>query len=214
MLELLSLRKGTTLTKEMFLNHLYGDPVLVLGRLAQHVAAAPDSLDVVLALAGVGELPRCQTPPLRRGFFVGRVRSHRQRRASTGAKPRSLGRLAQHVAAAPDSLDVVLALAGVGELLAQLADAGPLPDAKHPRSGGVFLLGGCARTGNGARRRARSRRAGGRGRRPGPAAVSPGRRRPLKRAADARSSRRRVRSAASRPSVLREATEDEDRIAV
>src|SRR5919107_4662478 len=32
------------------------------------------------------------------------------------------GRLAQHVAAAPDRLDVVLALAGVGELLAQLAD--------------------------------------------------------------------------------------------
>ena len=28
MLELLSLRKGTTLTKEMFLNHLYGGMLL------------------------------------------------------------------------------------------------------------------------------------------------------------------------------------------
>src|ERR1700680_2165028 len=33
-----------------------------------------------------------------------------------------LGRLAQHVAAAPDRLDVVLAARGVGELLAELAD--------------------------------------------------------------------------------------------
>src|SRR5438132_12638225 len=33
-----------------------------------------------------------------------------------------LGRLAQHVAAAPHGLDVVLAARGVGELLAQLAD--------------------------------------------------------------------------------------------
>src|SRR5262245_7735406 len=33
-----------------------------------------------------------------------------------------LGRLAQHVAAAPHRLDVVLAVGGVGELLAQLAD--------------------------------------------------------------------------------------------
>src|SRR3954453_13253845 len=31
-------------------------------------------------------------------------------------------RLAQHVAAAPDGLDVVAALRGIGELLAQLAD--------------------------------------------------------------------------------------------
>src|SRR3954470_1115453 len=35
---------------------LHGDAVLDLGRLAQHVAAAPDGLDVVLALARIGEL--------------------------------------------------------------------------------------------------------------------------------------------------------------
>ena len=33
-----------------------------------------------------------------------------------------LGRLAQHIAAAPHRLDVVLAVGGVGQLLAQLAD--------------------------------------------------------------------------------------------
>ena len=42
MLELLSLRKGTTLTKEMFLNHLYGgmdEPELkIIGRVHLQVA--------------------------------------------------------------------------------------------------------------------------------------------------------------------------------
>src|SRR4051812_24768722 len=67
-----------------------------------------------------------KTPPFAAGS--GTIQSLEER-ARTGLDATSggdalfhLGRLAQHVAAAPDGLDVVLPLAGVRELLAQLAD--------------------------------------------------------------------------------------------
>src|SRR6202043_2114134 len=57
-------------------------------------------------------------PPVRAGvLFVLRVR-----RWSGGDRGDHLLRVAQHVAAAPDGFDVVLAFGGRGQLLAQLAD--------------------------------------------------------------------------------------------
>src|SRR5438876_1239447 len=100
MLELLSLRKGTTLTKEMFLNHLYGgmdEPELkiidvFICKLRKKLANASEGRNFIETLVSGGD-----------ALFV-------------------LVRLAQHVAAAPHGFDEVAAFGGVRQLLAQLAD--------------------------------------------------------------------------------------------
>jgi len=66
MLELLSLRKGTTLTKEMFLNHLYGgmdEPELkiidvFICKLRKKLAAAADGLNYIETVWGRGYVLR------------------------------------------------------------------------------------------------------------------------------------------------------------
>src|SRR4029077_12626065 len=64
-----------------------------------------------------GPHPQIKTPP-RGGVFSFPV----SLKSSGGYLRLFFGRLAQHVAAAPDRLDVVLAARGIGELFAQLAD--------------------------------------------------------------------------------------------
>jgi two-component system, cell cycle response regulator CtrA len=66
MLELLSLRKGTTLTKEMFLNHLYGgmdEPMVkiidvFMCRLRKKLASAADGKDYIETAWGRGYVLR------------------------------------------------------------------------------------------------------------------------------------------------------------
>ena len=66
MLELLSLRKGTTLTKEMFLNHLYGgmdEPELkiidvFICKLRKKLAAAAGGLNYIETVWGRGYVLR------------------------------------------------------------------------------------------------------------------------------------------------------------
>ena len=66
MLELLSLRKGTTLTKEMFLNHLYGgmdEPELTnidafICKLRKKLANASDGTDYIERVWGRGYVLR------------------------------------------------------------------------------------------------------------------------------------------------------------
>ena len=66
MLELLSLRKGTTLTKEMFLNHLYGgmdEPELkiidvFICKLRKKLAAAPEGANYIETAWGPGNVLR------------------------------------------------------------------------------------------------------------------------------------------------------------
>ena len=66
MLELLSLRKGTTLTKEMFLNHLYGgmdEPELkiidvFICKLRKKLAAAPAASNYIETVWGRGYVLR------------------------------------------------------------------------------------------------------------------------------------------------------------
>src|SRR5213595_2661035 len=106
MLELLSLRKGTTLTKEMFLNHLYGgmdEPELkiidvFICKLRKKLANASEGRNFIETVWG-------------RGYVLREPHEVEERM-----------RLAQHVAAAPHGLDKVAAFGSIRELLAQLAD--------------------------------------------------------------------------------------------
>src|SRR5215213_7510565 len=56
--------------------------------------------------------------PRKQGFWRNEADAERSNRDALVG----VGRLAQHIAPAPDGLDIVLALAGVGEFFAQLAD--------------------------------------------------------------------------------------------
>ncbi len=72
MLELLSLRKGTTLTKEMFLNHLYGgmdEPELkiidvFICKLRKKIASATDGDNYIETVWGRGYVLRDQVEPV------------------------------------------------------------------------------------------------------------------------------------------------------
>jgi len=75
MLELLSLRKGTTLTKEMFLNHLYGgmdEPELkiidvFICKLRKKIASATDGDNYIETVWGRGYVLRDQVEPVAAG---------------------------------------------------------------------------------------------------------------------------------------------------
>ena len=75
MLELLSLRKGTTLTKEMFLNHLYGgmdEPELkiidvFICKLRKKIAAATEGDNYIETVWGRGYVLRDQVEPVTAG---------------------------------------------------------------------------------------------------------------------------------------------------
>lgn len=75
MLELLSLRKGTTLTKEMFLNHLYGgmdEPELkiidvFICKLRKKIASATDGDNYIETVWGRGYVLRDQVEPVTAG---------------------------------------------------------------------------------------------------------------------------------------------------
>ena len=72
MLELLSLRKGTTLTKEMFLNHLYGgmdEPELkiidvFICKLRKKLASAAGGKNFIETVWGRGYVLREGAPPM------------------------------------------------------------------------------------------------------------------------------------------------------
>ena len=72
MLELLSLRKGTTLTKEMFLNHLYGgmdEPELkiidvFICKLRKKLASAAGGKNFIETVWGRGYVLRENAPPM------------------------------------------------------------------------------------------------------------------------------------------------------
>jgi two-component system cell cycle response regulator CtrA len=71
MLELLSLRKGTTLSKEMFLNHLYGDDNepevkivdVFICKLRKKLSAAADGIDYIETVWGRGYVLRDPNQP-------------------------------------------------------------------------------------------------------------------------------------------------------
>ena len=71
MLELLSLRKGTTLSKEMFLNHLYGDDNepevkiidVFICKLRKKLTAAADGIDYIETIWGRGYALRDPNQP-------------------------------------------------------------------------------------------------------------------------------------------------------
>ncbi len=75
MLELLSLRKGTTLTKEMFLNHLYGgmdEPELkiidvFICKLRKKLASAAGGKNFIETVWGRGYVLREGAPPMHDG---------------------------------------------------------------------------------------------------------------------------------------------------
>jgi two-component system cell cycle response regulator CtrA len=79
MLELLSLRKGTTLTKEMFLNHLYGgmdEPELkiidvFICKLRKKLAEATGGQNYIETVWGRGYVLRDPTPQAQRRLAVG-----------------------------------------------------------------------------------------------------------------------------------------------
>ena len=82
MLELLSLRKGTTLTKEMFLNNLYGgmdEPEIkiidvFICKLRKKLASASDGKDYIETVWGRGYVLR-EPSEERRGFPPDRFRA-------------------------------------------------------------------------------------------------------------------------------------------
>ena len=80
---------------------------MIAGDRNEFTLHAPNTLRVTLcALARPGQNPRASRRP----------------KSSSGNSGSVLARLAQHVAAPPNCLDVILAARSVGELFAQLAD--------------------------------------------------------------------------------------------